>query len=155
MISFKKTKNGHIFRPEVNFFKNFKTYLHHLMLHLPWKFQVNPSSHLWEIAGTKNRKKNNNKQYNHYKVFRLKRKTLIIIVRNRVKTICSQTSFGEHNKKKDMVCCKYKFLLYILKRFSSSSGSLRKYDKKQHFYHGKIISQTIWKRLKRLAYKMC
>ena len=35
------------------------------------------------------------KQYNNNKVFRWKRKTLII--RNRVKTICSQTSFGEHN----------------------------------------------------------
>ena len=33
--------------------------------------------------------------YNNSKVFRRTRKTLII--RNRVKTICSQTSFGEHN----------------------------------------------------------
>ena len=41
--------------------------------------------------------KKKKKQYNLYKVFRLKRKTLIIIVRKRVKTICSQTSFGEHN----------------------------------------------------------
>ena len=43
-----------------------------------------------------------NKQSTNYKVFRLKRKTLkriIIIIRNRVKTICSQTSFGEHNQK--------------------------------------------------------
>ena len=36
------------------------------------------------------------KPKNNNKVFRWKRKTLII--RNRVKTICFQTSFGEHNK---------------------------------------------------------
>ena len=29
-----------------------------------------------------------------------RKKRIIIIIRNRVKTICSQTSFGEHNKKK-------------------------------------------------------
>ena len=28
-----------------------------------------------------------------------RKKRIIIIIRNRVKTICSQTSFGEHNKK--------------------------------------------------------
>ena len=42
----------------------------------------------------KREKKKKKKRYNHYKVFRLKRKTLIIITRNRVKTICSPTSFG-------------------------------------------------------------
>ena len=73
--------------------KRSTSYLSHLL----WKFQVNPSSHLREIARTKNGKKNNikKKQYNHYKVFCLKRGTLII--RNKVKTICSQTSFGEDN----------------------------------------------------------
>ena len=84
MISFKKTKNGHIYRPEVNFLTKVKNNQLHSLSHLPWKIQVNPSSHLWEIARTKNGEKNNNnnnnkKQYNHYKVFRLKRKTLIII----------------------------------------------------------------------------
>ena len=58
-----------------------------------WKFQENPPNHLRENWGGKNNN-NNNKQYDYKKDFRLKRKTLI---RNRVKPICSPTSFGEHN----------------------------------------------------------
>ena len=92
-ISFKKTKNGHIYQPEVNFLTKVKNNQLHSLSHLPWKFQVNPFSHLWEIARTKNGEKNNKKkkQYNHYKVFRLKRKTLI---RNSTITIRSSVWNG-------------------------------------------------------------
>ena len=71
-----------------------------------WKFRENRTSRFRELACTKSvgiiiiiiiiiGKK---KQNENNKVFRWRRKTLII--RNRVKTICSQTLFGEHNNKK-------------------------------------------------------
>ena len=70
------TGNG---RPEMIFDKIKKTPRDIDILFHSRKFHKNLFSHLWEILWTKKgKKKNNNKKhYNHYKVFRWKRKTLI------------------------------------------------------------------------------
>ena len=65
-------------RPEMNFEKMKKTPRDIIIVFHSRKFQKYLSSHLREILWTKKgKKKNNNKKpYNHYKVFRWKRKTL-------------------------------------------------------------------------------
>ena len=100
----KNQKIVHISRPEVT------TYLWKISdkvqinIYQIWKFGENRSSRFWEIACTKSVRKiiiiiGKKKPNENNKVFRWRRKTLIIIIiiRNRVKTICSQTPFGEHN----------------------------------------------------------
>ena len=93
-------KNVNIWR---NIWRNEKQKNHyqvHVNIYHPWKFQKDWTTYIREIACTKSVRKKiiieKKKPYNNNKVFRWKRKTLIII-RNRVKPICSQTPFGEHN----------------------------------------------------------